>query len=120
LDLISICDLEGNLKYNIYGPGYINDKDKRNSYFKGVEIWGDKIIVSYNGDAAMIFNKKGNPLRGSYSSKFIIFDQNGDYLQTIDTGSEFSQFCVDNENNRIITYFQERENPLGYFSLDLN
>lgn len=120
MDLITICDLDGNLKYNIYGPGYINEKEKHNSYFQGVEIWGDKIIASYNGDADMIFDEKGNPLHGNYASKFLVFDLEGNYLQTLEAGFKFSNFCVDAENKRIIIYFQEREEPLGYINLNLD
>lgn len=120
LDLITICDLDGNLKCNIYGPGYIYNKDKHNSYFHGVDILNNKIIVSYNGDANMIFDEKGNPLHGNSPSKIMVFDFEGNYLQTYETGSKFSYFCIDKENNRIIAYFQDRENPLGYINLELD
>ncbi len=39
------------------------------------------------------------------------------YKGTIKTGHDFTFFCVDEENNRVICYFDDRENPLRYFDL---
>ncbi len=117
LDLMTICTLDGTLKCNIYGPGYLNDEGKRNSYFQDVAVWDDKIIASYNGGADMIYDEKGNPLHGAYPSKFLVFDSDGNYLKTLDPKSQFSHFCVDKENQRLVVYFEERVNPLGYINL---
>jgi len=40
----------------------------------------------------------------------------GSYQKTIDTGSEICSFCIDEKHNRIIAYFNDREEPLGYFN----
>jgi hypothetical protein len=117
IDLITICDLDGNLKYNIYGPGWFDSEQNKNSYFFDVDLIGNKIIASYIGDRAFVV--KGNITKGRSPSKFIIFDIQGNYLKTIDTGFEFSRFCVDEVNKRIIAYFSDREEPLGYFDIPL-
>lgn len=73
IDLVTICDLEGNLRYNIYGPGWFDDKQGRNSYFFGVDLYRNNIIASYIGEKRLVV--KGNISKGNSPSKFIIFDQ---------------------------------------------
>lgn len=118
-DLMTICDLDGNLKYNVYGTDGLNNKDNKNSYFRDVHLINNNIIASYIGDVGIIFNKFERP-EGNLPSKFLIFDTDGNYKETVETGSKFTFFCVDDENNRVIAYFAERENPLGYFNLKLD
>jgi len=115
-DLMTICDLEGNLKYNIYGPDRLENPNNTKAYFIQVHTMGDKIIASYIGDNSVITNEFKRR-QGDYPSKFLVFDSNGDYLKTIDTGNKFAYFCVDEANKRVITYFVGRENPLGYFDI---
>ena len=114
-DLLTICDLKGNLKYNIYGPGWFDSNQNNNSYFFGVDLFDKNIIASYIGDSRLV--TKGNISKGNSPSKFIVFDMDGNYLKTIETGFEFTRFCVDEENKRIIAYFTDREEPLGYFDI---
>lgn len=117
VDLMSICDLKGNLLYNVYGPGWFDNEQDKKSYFFDVDLFGKNIIASYIGDSRLVV--KGNISKGNSPSKFIVFDMQGNYLKTIDTGFEFSRFCVDEENKRIIAYFNDREEPLGYFDIPL-
>ena len=113
--LMTICDLNGNLKHNIYGPGW-NDKDQdRKAYYFGSDIFNGKIVAAYIGDLEFVF--KGNITRGAAPSTLIIFEKDGRYLKTINTGYEFERFCIDEENKRIIAYFIDREEPLGYFNI---
>ena len=117
-DLMTICDLNGNLKHNIYGPGW-NDKDQaRKAYYFGSDIFNGKIVAAYIGDLKFVF--KGNITRGAAPSTLIIFEKDGRYLKTINTGYEFERFCIDEENRRIIAYFLDREEPLGYFDIPLD
>ena len=118
-DLMTICDLNGNLKYNIYGPNKLDNRGDKNFYFSDVDMINDKIIASYISDIGIIFNEFKRP-QGNLPSKFLIFDLDGNYIETIETGSKFTFFCVDKENNRVIAYFADRVNPLGYFNLNLN
>lgn len=116
-DLMTICDLDGNLKYNVYGPGWFDNEHDKNSYFFDVDLIGNNIIASYIGSKGII--ARGNITRGAPPTKFIIFDMEGNYLKTIETGFEFESFCVDEENKRVIAYFTNRDEPLGYFNISL-
>ena len=118
-DLMTICDLDGNLKYNVYGPGWLKNKDNRKSYFTAVCLTNNNIIAAYIGDVGIIFDEFKRP-RGNTPSKLLVFDMDGNYKETIETGYKFTFFCVDEENKRVIVYFEDRENPLGYFNFNLN
>jgi hypothetical protein len=114
-DLLTICDLDGNVKHNVYGPGW-NDKDQDwKAYYFGSDIFNGKIVAACIGDLAFVF--KGNITRGAAPSTLIVFEKNGRYLKTINTGYAFERFCIDEENKRIIAYFIDREEPLGYFDI---
>ncbi len=119
-DLMTVCDLNGNLKFNILGPDWEKNKDNRKEYFSptGVVVAKNYIIAAYLNEAGIIMDKQQRP-RGNSPSKLMVFDINGNYIQTIETGHKFIRFCVDEENNRIIAYFNDRLNPLGYFKLNL-
>lgn len=112
-DLVTICDLNGNLKYNIFGPDQLNNKGYKKSYYSGVDVMENKIVAAYIGDSGIIYD--GNISRGNIPSKFQIFDFNGNYVQTIETGFKFTFFCVDEENKRIICFFDDKPEALGYF-----
>jgi hypothetical protein len=114
-DLMTICDLEGKLRYNVFGPGWFDGENEKKSYFFGVELFDKYIIASYIGRNGLTV--KGNTTKGSLPAKFIVFDSEGNYVKTLDTGFEFNRFCVDEENNRIIAYFEDREEPLGYIDI---
>lgn len=93
-DLLRILDLEGNLKYNIYGPNW-NPRNKRQMEdYRNVEFYNDKIIASYAGvDASSQYY---------LPKQLIIFDLDGNYLKTLNIGEYISDFTFDKDNNRII------------------
>lgn len=115
-DLITINDLNGNLRYNVYGPEGLNNKDNKKSYFFGVDIIGNDIIASYIGDVGLVSDDNGP--KGNTPSKLIVFDMKGNLKKTFETGYKFTYFCVDEENKRIIAYFNSRLEALGYFNVD--
>ncbi len=119
LDLISICNMDGTLKYNIYGSEWEKNKKNKKKYFRGVEIYKDNIIVSYNGGARTYFDEYKR-IRANLPSKLMVFDLDGKYKLSMELEHKFSSFCVDEENNRIIMHFEDRENPLGYINLNLD
>jgi len=118
-DLMTICDLNGQLKYNVYGPGWMKNKNNKNNYFFGVDIIGKHIIASYLGDVGMIIDEY-NRQKGNLPSRFLIFDLEGNFLKTFETGFKIHTFCIDEENRRVLIYFDDRENPLGYFDLNFD
>jgi hypothetical protein len=114
-DLMTICDLNGNLKYNIYGPGWSNSESRRISYYGDASFCGNKIIVSFSGKNT--FNKETGP-KFIYPTKFLVFNLDGDYLQTLETGFRIIKYCCDSENNRIIMSLDDDEMQFAYLDLE--
>lgn len=120
LDLLTICNLDGTLKFNIYGPDW-GKKDKLGSniyFFGGVKPYHNFILAAYVGDKATVtdVNKRE---KGNSPTKILIFNQEGDYVATIELGINFTEFAVDEGNNRIILGTAEAtDEPLKYFTLD--
>ncbi|MDR3266806.1 MAG: TolB-like 6-bladed beta-propeller domain-containing protein [Tannerella sp.] len=109
-DLMTICDIEGNLKYNIYGPEWnVRSKD-RIFYYGKVIFCKDKIVASYSG-------KKDNS-SDRLATQLLVFDLDGNYLKTLETDYLISDYCYDMENNRIIFILDDEILQFAY--LDLN
>jgi hypothetical protein len=109
-DLMTICNLSGDLKYNIYGANWSSQKTSQTHHYGKVEFCKNKILVSYSG---------GNKLSDEYfPTKFFIFDTNGDYLQTLETEYRICDYCYDKENNRIILNLDDAEIQFAYLDLD--
>ena len=111
-DLITVCNLQGKLKYNIYGKNWLNNNKNRKSFYSQVDFMGKLLIASYKNTDDIVFDKFKRP-KGNSPSTFLIFDNNGNYIHSLFTGYEFSNFCIDETNKRIIVYFN-KNNPLGY------
>jgi hypothetical protein len=118
-DLLTICNLKGELICNVVGPDWGKDIQDKKSYFHGIAFYKDKIITSFCGGDRFIFDEFKRP-SGNLANCFLVFDNKGNYIQTIETGFHFNRFCIDEENNRVIVYFEDRDNPLGYFNLDID
>ncbi len=115
-DLITFCNREGNLICNVYGQYW--KKDKKNFDFYGeCQISSKYVFAEYIGRLGLVIDKHKRP-RGAFPKKIQIFDLEGNYIKTLDFKEEFRSFCVDEDNNRIIVSFLDRDEPLGY--LDLN
>lgn len=117
-DLVTICDLAGNLRYNIFGPERLENTDFKKSYYFAVDVVGKYIFAAYIGDVGLIYD--GTEPRGNSPSRFLVYDMVGTYIKTIDTGYKFSAFCPDEENNRMILYFNDRPEALGYFNINFD
>ena len=114
-DLMTICSLDGNLKYNIYGPGWGNETKGIRDYITPI-ICRDKIIVSYSGKVN--FEKDANgKLKYNYPSTIFVFDLNGNYIKTLETAYEINSFCYDKDNHRLILNLNEE---MQFAYLDLN
>ncbi len=111
-DLITFCDLDGNLKYNIYGKKWNDKTTNKFSYYEGVIFTKENIIASFGNGK----NRYSNTDSG-YPEQFLIFDTKGNYFQTLDTGMEILDFCYDKDNNRIIMNLNE-EMQFAYIELD--
>jgi hypothetical protein len=114
-DLMTICDLDGNLKYNIYGPAW-GSESKRMDYYGDVVFCGNRILALFSGKESFSVGKNGR--KATQPTKFLVFNLDGDYLQTLETGLDIIKFCYDSENNRIIISFNDEEMQFGYLDLD--
>lgn len=108
-DLMSICNFDGSLKYNIYGPAWDKTESNKIHHYGNVVFCGDKIVASYSGGDN--FSDAYNP------TMFLVFNSEGDYLKTLDVGYRIVDFCYDKGNHRIIMNLND-EIQFGY--LDLN
>ena len=108
-DLISIFDLEGNLKKNIYGPHWgTND----NTYTFVHPVFTNNYLASaYNGEDY----DEHKPTK-----MCMIFTKSGDYVATLNIGYNIISMCYDDRNDRLIFNFND-EIQFGYLDIrDLN
>ena len=109
-DLMTICNLNGNLKYNIYGPDWNSRINKAIHYFGKVAFCGNKILVAYSG---------GDWQTEEYHpNKFLVFDIDGNYIKTLETGYHIPDYCYDEANNRIIMNLDDAEIQFAYLDLE--
>lgn len=108
-DLMTICNLDGSLRYNIYGPNWDEDITNTCHYNMDVRIGGNKIYALYSGE--------DHRTRERYPSKIVIFDCDGNYLKTLETGYHILHFCYDKEFHRLILYTYD-EMQFGYLDLE--
>ena len=108
-DLMTIYDLDGNLKYNIYGP-YWDDKTSNDMvYYDAVVICKDKIVAAYAGGRN--WSDEGFP------NCFQVYDFDGNYIKTLNIGRKICNFCYDQELNRLIMVL-DNEIQFAYLNLD--
>ncbi len=112
-DLMTICDLDGNLKWNIYGEDWDGADTRGKSYYRDIEFCGDKIIALYSGGEDYS-RETGERL---ISGTLLVFNLNGDYQKTLETGLRITETCYDSENNRLILTCDD-EIQFGYLDLD--
>lgn len=92
-DLISYFNLEGLLKWNVYGPNW----DKRGDYkqhFTGVFAYHDYLIASYNGS---LWENHQAP-----TTLCVIFDMQGNYVKTLDIGYSIARMMIDEQYDRLL------------------
>lgn len=116
-NLMTICTLDGKLKYNVYGGNEWKENHRgRKEFYRQTSFVRDKIFALFLDDNVLAGNPSNNsPL--NQPTKFLVFGLNGDYIATIETDYRISSFCYDDENNRIIFSFND-DIQFGY--LDLN
>ncbi|GHV50623.1 hypothetical protein FACS1894181_11400 [Bacteroidia bacterium] len=112
-DLMTICTLDGDLKYNIYGPGWNENRNTNGiTYYTDPIFYGDRIFALYSGGDT--YTEDGQHV--NFPTKFHIFDLDGNYLKTLETGYEITGFCYDKENNRLILDMDD-DIQFGYLDL---
>lgn len=108
-DLMTICDLNGDLKCNIYGPRWDATPSKEYIYFRKALFCRDKIIAAYSGKKYDSDDWK--------PSKLLVFNLEGDYIKMLEVGYKISDFCYDGENNRLILSLDD-EIQFAYLDLE--
>ena len=108
-DLMTICNLDGSLKYNIYGPNWKEKITSTCHYNMGVCIGRDKIYALYAG----VHHHSPN----RYPSQMFVYDMNGNYLKTLDMGYRIVDFCYDEEHHRLILHADD-DIQFGYLDLE--
>lgn len=116
-DLITICTINGELKYNIYGSRNWKDNQKgRFEYYHQVAFVGDKIFILYLNDSGYV-QDPAKGIVGNLATKFLVLDLNGNYIATLETGYHIGYFCYDKANNRILLNMND-DILFGYLDLD--
>lgn len=108
-DLMTICDMNGNLMYNIYGPRWNSKMSNKKYYYGGVVFCADKLVASYSG--------KENFSNDYEPTELLIFSATGDYLKTLNVGRKIVDFCYDQDNNRLIMNLND-EYQFAYLNLE--
>lgn len=100
--------MDGELRYNIYGPDWDGGDTGRLHCFGKVMIGNDKIFVGYCGK---------DYDRESFPTKILVFDWEGNYFKTLDIGYKIVGSCYDSSNNRIIMSLNDTI-QFAYLDLD--
>ena len=116
-DLMTICSLDGDLKYNIYGCNWNTRVTNEVRHFGQVSFYKDKIVALYSGVNTYYIDEY-NQTGVNYPAQFMVFDLNGDYIKTLETGHQISGFSFDKENNRFILDLQRDTLQFAYLDLD--
>jgi hypothetical protein len=109
-DLMTICDIDGNLKYNIYGPAWNVRSIDTILYYDKVIFCNDKIVASYSGEK--------NNSQDRHATGLQVFDLDGNYLKTLETGYLIQDYCYDRENDRIIMNLDDEILQFAYLNLN--
>lgn len=108
-DLMTIHDLEGNLKYNVYGSHWDNRTSNDMIYYGAVVICKDRIVASYAGGE--------NWSDAGFLTCFQVYDLDGNYIKTLKIGCKIYNFCYDKDLNRLVMTLND-EMQFAYLDLD--
>lgn len=107
-DLMLIYDFNGNLLRKVKGPHYGNNPDKHTAYFNKSVVTPRYILASYSG----------GPRNTEYfGTKLHIFNHQGDYIKTFETGRTIIDFGFHEKTNRLFFVFND-EMQFGILDLD--
>lgn len=114
-DLLTICNLDGHLKYNIYGPKWEKESNSQTLYYRTVKFCKDKILASYSGESG--YTRKYGKLQGNSPTKINVYDLNGHYIKTMETEYPIIDFIYDESKNRLI---MSLDAEIQFATLDLD
>jgi hypothetical protein len=115
-DLMTIGSLSKGFKRNIYGRKWNTKHSNEDQYYSHVVITEDRILASYL-DGERFYKKKNGSIGVNYPDKFLVFDLEGNYIQTLYVGTEIIDLCYDKDNHRLIMTLQD-ERLVTYLDLE--
>lgn len=117
LDLITILNPDGTLRCNICGSHWGSHDVGEYEYCHDICSYKDYFLVSYVGDVSDIIDRNGRS-RGNLPSQVLVFGNAGNHLATIEFGEKFNRMAVDEQKQRLVFTFYERDAMLGYIDLE--
>lgn len=109
-DLMTLGNLDGDLICNVYGPVWDTKRSNALTYYRDVVFYKDKILATY----AFGRDNFGDE---HWPTAFLVFDLSGNYLKTLETGCNITDFVCDEPNHRIVMNM-DGDIQFGYFDLD--
>lgn len=117
LDIITILNPDGTLRYNIYGSHWRRHDVGEYEFCHDICAYKDYFLVSYVGDVSDITDRNGRS-RGNLPTRVLVFGNEGNHLATIEFGEKFNRMAVDEQKQRLVITFYERDAMLGYIGLE--
>lgn len=114
-DLMTIRTIDGELKYSIYGPKWEKNRSDLLHYY-GAHLCKDKIVAFYSGEKKFVKDSKQGIILNC-PSQMIVFDLEGNYLKTLETGYPIARSSYDADNHRLIMTFDD-EIQFAYLDLE--
>ena len=108
-DLMTICNIDGNLKCNVYGPKWNEDITNTCHYSMEVCFVKDKIFAAYSGEDHR--SKEFHP------NHIHIYNLDGEYIKTLKMDYHITGYCYDKDNHRLILDLND-EIQFGYLDLE--
>ena len=108
-DLMTICNFDGSLKYNVYGPNWNEDITNTCHYSMEVCFVKDKIFAAYSGE--------DHRSREFHPTQIHVYSTEGEYIKTLKVGYHITGYCYDKENHRLILDLND-DIQFGYLDLE--
>lgn len=108
-DLMTICNLDGSLKYNVYGPKWNEDVTNTCHYSMEVCFVKDYIFAAYSGE--------DHRSREFHPTQIHVHSTKGEYIKTLKVGYHITGYCYDEDNHRLILDLND-DIQFGYLDLE--
>lgn len=106
-DLLTLTDLDGNILKDIEGPMWGTEKRVKPQTYSDVMITRNHIVAPFSGDK----------WASGKVSQLLVFTLDGEYVETLDVGSEVKRTCYDESTGRI--YMSLDDDPqFVYYELE--
>jgi len=93
-DLMTICNFDGSLKCNVYGPNWNEDVTNTCHYSMEVCFVKDKIFAAYSGE--------DHRSREFHPTQIHVYSTEGEYIKTLKVGYHITGYLYDEDNHRLI------------------